>query len=373
MPTTPRRSRSRMRSTSFRCSSSGPASFRRPIPIAASTMRVALLAAASPPARKPMSRIGALSWSILGLLATGRPSAAGEGDFFPRGQRVVMDFPGNALLIHDFDKDGLKDVAVAHEAEGKVGVLFGSGDAPGLRKTAPLEAGLSPVALAAGDLDGDGLDDLVVANSGSGTVSVFRCRARGELAPLEPLRLSRPTPRAIGLSDLDGDRRLDVITSDLHSGDIEILLGDGRGGMSTSRSLSVGEKPHSFVAGDFDRDGRIDLAVPVYVDLTGLGQVRWFRGRGDGTFESPRETLVGDAQALRFSVGLDLDSDDDLDLVVLGSRGAAFVLWNLGTWSFQVEEILMPDPRRAGWIDGASPFTFLADVDIDADGDPDLL
>src|SRR6516164_3478874 len=47
--------------------------------------------------------------------------------------------------------------------------------------------------------------------------------------------------------------------------------------------------PYSVVVGDFDRDGKLDLAVA----NSGSNTVSVMLGNGDGTFQSPRNFPVG--------------------------------------------------------------------------------
>jgi len=44
---------------------------------------------------------------------------------------------------------------------------------------------------------------------------------------------------------------------------VSIRLGDGLGGFSGSTTVSVGLGPESVVIGDFNGDGKQDLAVPL--------------------------------------------------------------------------------------------------------------
>lgn len=63
------------------------------------------------------------------------------------------------------------------------------------------------------------------------------------------------------MGDFDGDGRPDVAALDTANGALGILLGNGDGSFRTMPLLQVGPGSGAMVAGDFNRDGRLDLAV----------------------------------------------------------------------------------------------------------------
>jgi hypothetical protein len=78
----------------------------------------------------------------------------------------------------------------------------------------------------------------------------------------------RSTPRGHGPShvaiadlDRDGFADLAVTNRDAVPGSISILGGDGTGAFAPPQNVAVPLRPQCVVAGDFDEDGRLDLAV----------------------------------------------------------------------------------------------------------------
>ena len=64
-----------------------------------------------------------------------------------------------------------------------------------------------------------------------------------------------------------------------------VLLGQGDGTFQSRRDLCRRERPGALVAGDFNGDGRLDLAVADYLGPTPTGRgVTVLLGNGDGTF-----------------------------------------------------------------------------------------
>lgn len=69
-------------------------------------------------------------------------------------------------------------------------------------------------------------------------------------------------PGIVAIVDVNGDRKLDIVVANERSGDASVLLGDGKGGFSPAPGSPVpaGDSPNDIAVGDFNRDGRPDLA-----------------------------------------------------------------------------------------------------------------
>src|SRR5262249_12883362 len=76
----------------------------------------------------------------------------------------------------------------------------------------------------------------------------------------------------------------------MRSGEVSVMLGRGDGTFQEPVRIATGFSPISPVAGDFNGDGRQDLAVNDF----DTGQVSVLLGRGDGTFDAPVQYEVGD-------------------------------------------------------------------------------
>jgi len=156
----------------------------------------------------------------------------------------------------------------------------------------------------AADLNGDGVDDLVVGGGTVGTPSLvggvpgfsrdgflstfistgtsFGAEQRVSLPFLLP-GLPYPGLHELVSGDFDGDGKRDVAATTLHSGrEVMVLFGDGSGGFPRMQRLPLtsSELNFSLRAADLDGDGRTDLAVN--------GAWRIFAGAPNGVVERGR-------------------------------------------------------------------------------------
>ena len=115
----------------------------------------------------------------------------------------------------------------------------------------------------AGDFNGDGHTDLAVANSGSNDTTCRCCWATAT-APSSPRSLTpvgsdsrRPRDGRLQRRRPHRPRRRQLG----YDNDVSVLLGNGDGTFQTQVTYAVGSYPVALVTGDFNGDGRTDLAV----------------------------------------------------------------------------------------------------------------
>jgi hypothetical protein len=286
--------------------------------------------------------------------------AGPDGSYRPAAlpqSEIVSAVP--RIVTADFTGDGRADVAALHaqvppcaddlpcpwgEVEAWPALAQGGFGAPGLYPIA-----VAPVDLRAVDLDRDGKLDLLAANQGeaaaTGSLSILRGRGDGtfEAEVRLPLALR---PAAVAAGDFDRDGDIDLAVANVNDSTVTLLLRTAAGSYAPQPSLAAGRNPIRIEAIDLDGDGLIDLAVADqgrYAPTLIPGDVCWFRGHGNGTFDPRVVLLSGMTRSSDLTVA-DLDADGDPDLVVTDEgnesheittlQGGLHVIRNQGSGAF---------------------------------------
>jgi hypothetical protein len=190
----------------------------------------------------------------------------GSGGFaVATGSPFTAGFAPEAVVVGDFNGDGIQDLAAASVINSYVIVLLGNGSG-GFTAAAgsPFTAGMDPASLVVGDFNGDGIQDLAAANFGDGTVTVLLGNGAGGFAEAagSPFAVvGAPNPLVMG--DFNGDGIEDLATANFDSNTVTVFLGNGAGGFAaaTGNPFAVGGNPRFVTVGDFNGDGIEDLAT----------------------------------------------------------------------------------------------------------------
>ncbi|MCI0555705.1 MAG: FG-GAP-like repeat-containing protein, partial [Anaerolineae bacterium] len=165
--------------------------------------------------------------------------------------------------------------------------------------------------------------------------------------------------------DFDRDGDIDLVATNTNFNTISILLNDGAGNFATASTVDVGGRLNEISCGDFDGDGDLDLAAPnsPYSDA---GAVSILKNDGAANFVLTLRRDVGYGP-MSVTPG-DYDGDGDLDLAVPnngqggGVNSSVVILTNDGRGTF--------NPTFAIDVPGCE---FPANSgDWDGDGDLDL-
>ena len=165
-------------------------------------------------------------------------------------------------------------------------------------------------------------------------------------------------PSEVKAADFNGDNILDLATLDTGTQSISVLLGNPDGTFQPDRYSQAGNGYPlvSLAVGDFNEDGKLDLATGSnYDDLYryGIDDVIVLLGNGDGTFRPPAYLGTG-LPALSVATG-DLNGDDHLDLVLTSADNysaatSVSVLLGHGDGTFALAttyDICLPSPALA--------------------------
>ncbi len=190
--------------------------------------------------------------SVSILLGTGAGTLGAKTDFDAGGGPV-------SVAVGDFNGDGKLDLATANYGSGTVSILLGTGSGVFGEET-DFGTGSAPRSVAVGDFNGDGKLDLATANQNSNTVSILLGTGTGDFGAKTDFGTGT-TPISVAAGDFNGDGKLDLALADFNGDTVSILLGTGIGTLGPKADFGTGGLPRSVAVGDFNSDGTLDLAV----------------------------------------------------------------------------------------------------------------
>ncbi|MBI5365271.1 MAG: FG-GAP repeat protein [Planctomycetes bacterium] len=277
----------------------------------------------------------------------GIPSAVPNWTSSGPGQ-LGARFGYDATPLGDVNGDGYDDVAISaprydngETDEGAVFVYLGSATGLGATAAWTLEGNannaLATLAQLPGDIDGDGIHDvLLLRRIASAPVSLFR---GGPTPPVAPAWTMTGTLHAFtaiagsGVGDVNGDGRDDFLVGEADpaptTNSVDLYFGDpvAVGGAAwsataptTARFGFAGQR--TIVTGDFNQDGRPDLAISALENGTVPGAVFVYlnSGSGGGWFPSSASSILGGPTLFDFGHGVmsagDVEGDGYPDLAI---------------------------------------------------------
>ncbi len=264
-------------------------------------------------------------------LATDNIVLLGNGDATVRGDRAIPNI-GGPFVTADFNKDGHPDIAAMQPflrvGMATVNIVLNDGKGNlSLANTYTFAAGgmFGGTSLAAAiDVNGDGNADLIFTVSEKGSWSVIVMLGNGDgsfQAPNTFPGIGTGFVTGFAVADLNGDHKPDivVIAGSLmgSQGFMYVLLNNGDGTFASPVQYYVGTGDGNVVVGDFNNDGKIDVAV---ADSPGLGGntqagIAILLGNADGTFQPATfNTTTLEINGALFAS--DVNGDGNIDLIV---------------------------------------------------------
>jgi hypothetical protein len=173
--------------------------------------------------------------------------------------------------------------------------------------------------LRAADLNLDGVADLVASVPFSSDVLISLGRAGGAFDPLQRIDVINSTSNVV-VDDFTSDGIPDIVVArtSSFSDSAWLMVGNGDGTFGDLRTVPV-RWAETSTSGDFDGDGRQDLAFAV------SSMVFVLLGNGDGTFQEPLELAVDGEPGIPNSADFNGDGKDDL--AVPNGAGSVGTVW----------------------------------------------
>jgi Ca2+-binding RTX toxin-like protein len=165
------------------------------------------------------------------------------------------------------------------------------------------------------------------------------------------------SPYSVTVGDFNGDGRADLAIVNLGSNSVSVLLGNGSGGFNAQFTFATGTRPKSVTTADFNGDGKTDLAVA----NSGSDTVSVLLGNGFGGFSTPLSRPTDTTPTSVTTADFNGDGKVDLAVANYGSRNVSVLSGN-GGGGFRTSNTFATGARSSSVIT----------ADFDGDGDADL-
>ena len=244
----------------------------------------------------------------------------GDGTFQPQLSDVVS--PSQSIAVADIKGDGIEDVVLGlyyDGDEGGVSVIPGNGDGTfGMMYGVLGSSTTNPRALLVGDFNGDGVADFAFANGSNHSVGIILGQSNGSFFFVNEVDYdtgSTAPPVSIASADFNGDGNVDITVAN-SDGSVSVLLGNGDGTFQRAVNYSVGIPAAGvgIAVADFNGDGNADIVVANPKGVAVLA------GNGDGTFQAPVFYGAGSSSV----VVADFNGDGCSDLLVANTNSPGF-------------------------------------------------
>jgi len=183
---------------------------------------------------------------------------------------------------------------------------------------ANLNAGANPVILATGDFNNDGKLDVAVGNGSTHSIQILLGNGDGTFTTGSSFSVGTSqtsVPTSITVGDFNEDGKLDIAVGVSPDSIVDILQGDGTGNFSLINTITSVVNPVSLAVTDFNQDGLLDLAVANGQDNT----VSVYLGRGNGSFFIQSTPLASSLSSPSQIAIADFNDDGVPDLLIVNS------------------------------------------------------
>jgi len=201
----------------------------------------------------------------LNVSATGSISIAKQISF--------SSFP-DVITQADFNSDGKNELLISGVAFDGLSILK---DNNGKVEEKKLQMGTAFSQSVTVDINNDSYPDIAAFNINQNALQFFYNNSRGEFKLIRTIELQRPIS-SLQAFDFNSDSYSDLMF--LSGNELQIIFGDSISGYHRTATIKTDLKPDKFIWGDFNRDGKFDIA---YLNVQS-GQVSVLFQKNDGTF-----------------------------------------------------------------------------------------
>jgi FG-GAP-like repeat/IPT/TIG domain/Secretion system C-terminal sorting domain len=306
---------------------------------------------------------------VFGVLGQPVPGGPFLSTSFMTKTQVTTGIYPHSVVPADFNGDGKVDLFVARGSSSFNTVLPNTSTGGSLSFGRPVQvanSGTDEEGAAAGDLDGDGKPDIVVTNGiGAASISIYRNTSTASTISFAP-RVDLPVvggPYSVTIGDLDGDGKSDIVIANNGANQVSFYRNTSVAGslsFAARLDITVGSSPFGIAIGDLDGDGKPDLVVNGEGPIDSLYVLQNNSSPGQLAFGSPLN--IGYTGGFNAVIG-DFDGDGKSDIAVAASGIQIYRnLCTPGHFSFSGAQV----------FDAGAYVYYLAVADLDGDGKPDL-
>jgi FG-GAP-like repeat/Abnormal spindle-like microcephaly-assoc'd, ASPM-SPD-2-Hydin len=142
-------------------------------------------------------------------------------------------------------------------------------------------------------------------------------------------------PLGIAAGDFNKDGKLDLAVSNTTAGTVSILLGNGDGTFQTQTTFNAGTSPYGIAVTDLDGDGNLDLVIGSLSTTITLA-----RGSGTGTFTT---TSLTGLSSPAYPAIADINAGGKVDMAVANIGTSTIKIFSAnGTGGFETPTTLTP-------------------------------
>jgi hypothetical protein len=228
------------------------------------------------------------------------------------------------IAVADWNKDSYLDIIVCNTWGNTIGIFLGFGNGTFSGQTTYSTGIYSlPLAIAIGDFNNDSQLDIVIANYNISNIGIFLGYDNDTFSNVTTYSTgSDSLPNSVAIGDFNNDNRLDIVVANVGTDNVGIFIGYGNGTFFDMILYSTGilSGPVSVVVGDFNNDGRLDVAVA----NSATDNIGVLFGKGNGTFSSPTFYSTGRGSSPYFVAIGDFNNDNQLDIAIANYGSNSF-------------------------------------------------